>query len=85
MACSKKHRYLPQWENLPVAQDDVKGDRHKCPGCAYEAGLKDALTGNPHSKTLPADIPDSQAGTGRHKDAYQAYTEGYNYGLEIKS
>ena len=30
-------------------------------------------------------LPDSQAGTVRHKDAMAAYMEGYNYGITINS
>jgi len=83
MACSKQHRYLPQWEDLSPAQDDTKKNRHKCAGCAYVEGLKDALNGNPEAQELSQNIPESQAGTVRHKDAYEAYKEGYNYGSDL--
>jgi len=83
MPCSKSHRYLPEWGQLPDAQDDMQNDRHKCAGCAYLEGLKDALNGSPQAQSLSPGIPESQAGTGRHKDAYQAYKMGYQNGLRI--
>lgn len=84
MACSKKHRYLPDYNTLPIAQDDIKNDRHKCAGCAYVEGLKDSLNNKPIATTLSQSIPESQAGTVRHKDAYEAYKLGYAYGEKIK-
>jgi hypothetical protein len=83
MLCSKSHRYLPEWRQLPDAQDDMQNDRHKCAGCAYLEGLKDALNGSHQAQSLSSGIPESQAGTVRHKDAYQAYKLGYQYGLMI--
>ena len=85
MVCSKNHRYFSQFSSLPYAQDDARNDRHKCAGCAYVNGVKDALNSLPLSPTLPSGIPDSQAGTVRHKDAYQAYREGYQLGMTINS
>lgn len=32
MACTKRHRYDPQYNNLPV--DQVGAGRHRCAGCA---------------------------------------------------
>jgi hypothetical protein len=52
MLCSKSHRYLREWEQLPDAQDDMQNDRHKCAGCAYLEGLKDALNGSPQAQSL---------------------------------
>jgi len=85
MACSKDHRYFSQFSALPYAQDDAKNDRHKCAGCAYAEGVKDALNGGQKSPTLPSCIPESQAGTVRHKDAYQAYCEGYQQGTKLNN
>lgn len=39
--CQKNHRYLPDFDLLPEAQDNENGGRHICAGCAYEAGLND--------------------------------------------
>jgi hypothetical protein len=85
MICSKNHRYLPEFSNLPDAQDNTQNDRHKCAGCAYVEGIKDALNGSQKSLTLNTNIPVSQAGTVRHKDAYLAYCKGYEYGEHISS
>ena len=53
MICNKKHRYLPEYSDLPYAQDDQYGDRHICAGCAYEEGLNDGLAGRePKNKHL---------------------------------
>ena len=85
MICSKEHRYFQKFGNLPDAQDDNNNDRHKCAGCAYVDGLKDSLNNKPMATSLSANIPESQAGTVRHKDAYEAYKLGYAYGEEIKN
>ncbi len=82
--CDKKHRYLEEYESLPVSQDNQNGDRHICAGCAYEAGLQDALEGKTPRTDL-SDLPYSQAGTVRHKDAYEAYQEGYTEGKKRSS
>lgn len=79
MICTKKHRYLPEYDLLPEAQDDQHGNRHICAGCAYEDGLNDGLSGKPQ-KTDFSHLPYSQAGTVRHKDAKAAYDEGYAEG-----
>lgn len=84
MSCNKQHRYLPNFSNLPDSQDNQHQDRHKCAGCAYVEGLKDALNGCPQKSDL-SHLPDSQAGTVRHKDAMEAYILGYHYGIEINS
>ncbi|MDD5022067.1 MAG: hypothetical protein PHR82_08095 [Endomicrobiaceae bacterium] len=85
MICSKKHRYLPDFTNLPYAQDDTNNDRHKCAGCAYVEGIKDSLNNSQMATSLSLNIPESQAGTVRHKDAYEAYKLGYERGEEIKN
>ena len=79
MICKKEHRYLPEYNTLPVSQDDLNGDRHICAGCAYELGMKDGLAGVPQ-KTDLSFLPTSQAGTVRHKGAIEAYNEGYFLG-----
>lgn len=79
MICKKQHRYLPEYTNLPDSQDNQSGDRHICAGCAYEAGLKDGLAGNPKQHDL-SHLDESQAGTVRHKGAKESYDEGYTEG-----
>ena len=82
--CTKLHRYLPDFSNLPISQDDQSGDRHKCAGCAYVEGLKDGLNGC-IPKTNLSHLPDSQAGTVRHKGAMEAYQMGYAEGKKLNS
>ena len=77
--CNKKHRYLEEYTSLSDAQDNQYGDRHICAGCAYEEGLQDGLAGNVR-KTDLSHLPFSQAGTVRHKDAKEAYDDGYAEG-----
>ena len=81
MICKKKHRYLPDYLNLPESQDNQSGDRHICAGCAYEEGLNDALQGN-SKKGVLSHLPISQAGTVRHKGAIESYNLGYAEGLK---
>lgn len=82
--CKKRHRYLSMFDQLPDAQDNQSNGRHKCVGCAYVLGLWDALNGAEMRNNLN-ELPKSQAGTGRHKDAMKAYLLGYQYGLYINS
>ncbi len=82
--CQKNHRYLPEYTNLPTSQDDQSGDRHICAGCAYEAGLDDGLH-NRAPRTDLSDLPESQAGTVRHKGAMEAYQQGYEEGQRRSS
>ncbi len=82
--CNKHHRYLPDFNKLPEAQDNRNGGRHICAACAYEEGLHDALHGNP-PKTDLSHLPDSQAGTVRHKSAIDAYNLGYRYGKKVST
>lgn len=82
MICKKKHRYLAEYSTLMDAQDNTNGGRHICAGCAYEEGIKDGMNGHPRKNDL-SHLPYSQAGTVRHKDAKEAYDEGYDYGQKI--
>lgn len=76
--CNKQHRFLDSFSDLKDSQDNQKDGRHKCAGCAFVEGLKDALSVKQMKQDLTGvDIPDSQAGTVRHKDAYEAYKKGY--------
>ena len=77
MTCNKKHRHLPDYNDLPVAQDNRSGGRHICAGCAYEEGLKDGVE-NLTKKTDFSHLPYGQAGTVRHKDVNAAYNLGYS-------
>ena len=84
MICKKEHRYLKEYNSLSNAQDNQHGDRHICAGCAYEEGLRDGLEGNT-PKTDLSHLPYSQAGTVRHKNAKEAYDDGYAEGQKRSS
>lgn len=82
---------------LPVSQAGI--ERHKCVICAYQGGLRMGiqsthLNGVPefpikckHGKSAPEylllGLPESQAGTGRHKCAVCAFYNGFMFGLEL--
>ncbi len=84
MICNKNHRYLPDFTSFPESQDNQNGDRHICAGCAYEEGLKDGLNGKSKKRDL-SHLPESQAGTVRHKGAIEAYNAGYAEGKRRSS
>lgn len=79
-------------QSLPISQ--ARTARHKCTVCSYQKGFEDAHWGSPllvpmedcgHGKIAPIivleDLPESQAGTGRHKCATCAYQFGFEAGL----
>jgi hypothetical protein len=77
--CSKDHRYWPTFESLPLDQGGT--GRHKCVGCAYEAGFQ---AGSERRENLVIDLealPESQAGTVRHKSPHAAFAMGYMDGV----
>ena len=78
--CKKSHRYIPEYEKLPEDQSNI--GRHKCAACAYEKWFFDDLKGYPlfEDDSVLADLPVSQAGTVRHRDAFLAYKKGYERG-----
>jgi hypothetical protein len=86
MVCDKKHSEISEkLAELPKGQGG--NGRHKCAGCAYEKGYKDAK-----EKIEKIDLgeilnslDDSQAGEGRHKNAEAAYIKGYYDGLIDRS
>ncbi|MDQ1612162.1 MAG: hypothetical protein QOG00_2093 [Pyrinomonadaceae bacterium] len=72
--------------------------RHKCTNCAYALGLQTGLSSTvntaPHEQcyvgsqapqSLLADLPESQAGSGRHKCTICAYQQGYENGLSQRN
>ena len=76
-----QHRSNPLWENLPDSQEFFgEKERWKCVGCAYDQGFDDAVNNVTKNVRLNA-LPQSQAGTGRHKDPTVAYDWGYAAGL----
>ena len=73
MACEKQHRYDPQYNNLPVDQGGA--GRHRCAG--------EQRADSPEKLDLDLDsLPESQAGTVRHKSPHAAYAAGYLAGVE---
>ena len=80
-----QHRSNNLWLDLPDSQEFFnENERWKCVGCAYDQGFDDAVNGNPKGVRLNA-LPQSQAGTGRHKDPTVAYEWGYTAGLKSKN
>ena len=63
----------------PTKKKDAWG---KAP--SYEFGIKDGLNQNPIKNNFDA-LPESQAGTGRHKDVQQAYLAGYREGASKRT
>lgn len=80
MICDKKHRYVSLFTNLSTDQGGY--GRHKCAGCAYEAGFSQGYMRN-ESFLMNLDmLPDSQAGEVRHKSPHEAFALGYLYGVQ---
>lgn len=80
MICTKDHRYHRGHEDLP--HDQGGAGRHRCAGCAYEAGL---AAGSIRLEQVDLDLdalPVSQAGTVRHKSPHAAWALGYLHGVE---
>jgi hypothetical protein len=76
-----QHRTNERFTDLPDSQEFFgEPERWKCVGCAYDQGYNDAVNGDPKGIRLAA-LPQSQAGTGRHKDPTIAYEWGYGDGL----
>lgn len=77
--CTKNHRYNPMFSVLPENQGQT--GRHKCAGCAVELAMLNKAKGIPASNddSVLADLPESQAGSVRHKDAFAAYKMVYQY------
>jgi len=83
--------------SLPDSQAGI--ERHKCVICAYQGGLRMGIqTANlsvvpefpikcKHGKSTPEylllGLPESQAGTGRHKCAICAFHDGFKFGLDL--
>ena len=78
--CNKKHRYWDSFNSLPHDQGGY--GRHKCAGCAYEAGYNAGLNREEKININLDELPISQAGTIRHKSPHAAFAEGYRAGVE---
>ena len=78
-------------QELPESQ--AGSGRHKCTVCSFQKGFEDAQLGYPilvkmeecqHGNKAPVkfleNLPDSQAGAGRHKCVVCAYKKGFDAG-----
>ncbi|MFV4756017.1 hypothetical protein ACNJN1_02105 [Citrobacter freundii] len=63
--CKQSHRYNSLFISLP--HDQGGEGRHKCCGCAYDQGYRAGLARTGQFWVDLAALPDSQAGTVRHK------------------
>jgi hypothetical protein len=80
MTCQQQHRYSSDFESLPYDQSPFNG-RHKCAGCAYDQGHSLGLSRAQSINISFEDLPDSQAGTVRHKSVQAAFSKGYQDGV----
>ncbi|ATZ12057.1 hypothetical protein [Erwinia amylovora] len=80
MICQQQHRYSPDFSALPDDQSKFNG-RHKCAGCAYEKGYERGRTKAQFLNIDYSELPDSQAGTVRHKSVQAAFAKGYFEGV----
>lgn len=79
-ACVKEHRYQKLFRELPHDQGGV--GRHRCAGCAYEAGVE---AGRKRQEKVDLDLDalsQSQAGMVRHKSPHSAWALGYLAGVQ---
>ncbi|PKH04268.1 hypothetical protein CXF72_02025 [Psychromonas sp. MB-3u-54] len=77
--CLNAHRNDPKFNLLPI--DQGGHGRHRCCGCAYDAGFKAGIV---RSENLILDLdslPESQAGVVRHKSPHAAFAQGYYDGV----
>lgn len=79
LICKKEHRYAESFKKLPDSQSPEQG-RHLCAACAYEEGHSDGLNNRGKRSLESLDLPNSQAGTVRHKSAQAAYDLGWKEG-----
>ena len=79
MTCQMDHRYNTIFINLP--NDQGGAGRHKCCGCAYDAGVRDGLSRKEILNIDLDNLPESQAGTVRHQSPHAAYALGYYEGI----
>lgn len=82
--CNHKHRYNPSFKLLSENQGQI--GRHKCSGCADALGFWHAEIGIAMATddSVLVELPESQAGSVRHKDAFEAYQNGYRRALAMK-
>lgn len=81
--CDNAHRYWETFAALPTDQGSV--GRHKCAGCAWEAGREAGLERREYINLHAVfdDLPESQAGVVRHKSPHAAFALGYHEGVRL--
>jgi hypothetical protein len=77
--CNKEHRYSIIFYSLPLNQEGRGG--HKCAGCAYELGFQAGKNFEEQIFINLNSLPESQAGTVRHKSPYATFVQGYFDGV----
>lgn len=78
-ACQLDHRYDDRFSTLP--DDQGRAGRHRCAGCAYEAGRASGRAMQENVRLELDALPMSQAGTVRHKSPHAAWALGYQDGV----
>lgn len=80
MLCTKEHRYDALFTDLSIDQGGF--GRHKCSGCAYEKGFSEGRMQKENFLMNLDALPESQAGTVRHKSPHEAFALGYLHGVQ---
>ena len=83
MICNNNHRYDLLFGDLPLNQGG--NGRHKCAGCAYEQGFLAGLRKDVSCFLDLSTLPESQAGSVRHKSPREAFALGLQNGLKAAS
>lgn len=78
--CNQPHRHRQEFDELPI--DQGGHGRHKCAGCAYEAGYEAGLNRAEDININLDQLPNSQAGAVRHKSPHAAFALGYLDGVK---
>ena len=76
----KKSSLFKNFQNITIRPR--RFGRHKCAGCAYERGIKDGIIRKEKIDLKLSTLPESQAGTVRHKSPHAAYALGYLHGVK---
>lgn len=79
MVCQREHRTNNEFNLLP--EDQGGQGRHKCAGCAYEAGFEAGRQLQAFLDINFDDLDESQAGAVRHKSPHAAFALGYLRGV----
>ena len=77
--CNSNHRYQKMFVDLP--HDQGGAGRHRCAGCAYDAGFRAGFDRSENVGVVLCSLPESQAGTVRHRSPHAAWALGYLHGV----